>query len=571
MMIEPILMVAAPLVGAALMLVAKLMPRGAALRWLSLLPLGVLAYALAASAPTVLAGGRIAYNLGGFAPPAGIELILDGIAWLSVALATLIVALVTLASLSRGGGTHYYSPLYFFYLQIITAGMVMVALTGDLFTLFVAFEIVAIAAYVLIAWEQSDEGLLASLKYLFLSSVGILFFLIGVFLVYRTFGTLALREISAAVSARHPGGLDVPAGGLFLAPDRAVYLAVALLTVGIGVRTAFIPFHTWLPEAHAYAPHPISALLSGVLIKVSFFAMVRMLTVFSATYLSAVLLWIGVITALVAVIQALAQSDAKRLLAYHSISQMGFILTAVGTAGALSAVAAWTHAINHALFKSLLFLSVGTAVALRNERNLYRMRPIGRLAPVVSLGIIVGSLGIAGVPPFNGFASKYLVTAPLSGGAAYALLWVAAAGTVASFIKLSRIARRGPRDDVTAHDGPHPARPDWRIHLPILILSMLVIATGVGAQWWGSIVAQLTTAAGATPPTVPSPFSRSALFSALPIIGAGAILYRIVISPPGAAVTHRIRALRPELRTVLIFFVIGLALFAAAPWLLGAL
>ncbi|TVQ18896.1 MAG: hypothetical protein EA382_17100, partial [Spirochaetaceae bacterium] len=422
------LLVVLPFVGSLMGLAGKLTRAPRLFSVAAVLPLVPMAGLLAVSLPAVRAGSVTSYAMGGWPEPIGIALHLDGLAWLSSALIVVIGIAVCVASFCRTG----YGPSFFFFLMVLIAGMQMVVLTGDIFTLFVSFEIVALAAYVLIAYDQTDAGLLASLKYLILSTVGILFFLFGVFLIYRDFGTLSLATIRSLASER--GG---PAAGL--TDTRSIHFAVAALCVGIGVRTAFIPFHTWLPEAHAYAPHPVSAILSGVVIKVSFLAMIRIVWTLSAGYLNELLLWIGAITSILAVVWALAQSDTKRLLAYHSISQMGYVLAAIGAATATSLTAGFSHAVNHALFKSLLFLVAGTAIRMTGERDLFRAPAIGRHAPILAAAFIVGALSISGIPPFNGFASKQLVGTALGGSPAYLLLRITAVGTIASFIKVSRI------------------------------------------------------------------------------------------------------------------------------------
>jgi multicomponent Na+:H+ antiporter subunit D len=537
------------LVGAVIALFGKLTPAGpeaGPLRLLlciaSVLPIAGMAAVLWCTLPAVTAGGTLTYSLGGWPVPYGIPLVLDGMAWIMSALIVAVSSMVAIAAFSR----LRYGPVFFFFLMLLIAGMEIVTLTADIFTMFVAFEIVAIAAYVLIAFDRSDAGILASLKYLVLSSVGILFFLFGVFLIYREVGTLAFSSVGEAVRGNPE--------------SRSLRLAVVALCVGIGVRTAFIPFHTWLPEAHAYAPHPVSALLSGVLIKISFFAMVRIITAFSAPYLHELLLWIGAVTALFAVIWALAQSDAKRLLAYHSISQMGYVLAAFGAATALSLPAAMAHAI----FKSLLFLVVGTAIVMTGERDLFRMSPVGRRAPLLAVALLVGALSIAGIPPFNGFASKQLVSSALGDSPAYALLWVTAAGTTASFIKLLRIARLGPR----LRGGPPPdaGGPGALIHVPVVLLAAACLATGVFAPQFAAFLQRLL-GAGASggafrPAVLGAMYSINKLLDTGIVVGVGIVIYLLIMTKPGKALSTRIKSAAPQLETVLVFFFLGLGAFA---------
>ncbi len=562
-----------PFIGSAVALIGKLVPTrrpfGTVFSVVSMLPLAGMATILFSLVPDVFGGREIFHIVGPWPAPVSIVLQLDGMAWLSSALVVVISAAAGIAALS--GRT--YGPRFYFFLMMLVAGMETVVLTADIFTMFVGFEIIALSAYVLIAYDRTDEGLLASLKYLILSSVGILFFLFGVFLLYRDFGTLSLQRMEGMISE----------GRLAGAPTTR--LAVSALVVGIGVRTAFIPFHTWLPEAHAYAPHPISAVLSGVLIKVSFFAMVRLLGVFRADYLMPLMMWVGGITAVTAVIWALAQSDAKRLLAYHSISQMGYVLAAFGAMTALSVPAAFFHAMNHAFFKSLLFLVVGSAIHMTGDRNLYSMSPVGRRAPLLAIAFVVGAASIAGIPPFNGFAGKQMVVAAL--GDAYssfphrfgalwvkALLSIASVGTVASFIKLSRIIRPGPAPAPASADGDNHHRAGVLIHFPVYVLAVLCLVFGLfGREVTNLLAGILDTGGGETGrmaayKTVPATlFSQKKLLETAQTIVIGYVVYRLVMTAPGKRISHHLQLLAPELRTVLIMFVLGLGVFAGIAYL----
>jgi formate hydrogenlyase subunit 3/multisubunit Na+/H+ antiporter MnhD subunit len=547
------LLLVAPLAGSALALIGKLMPnRLLAGRLLSVAALAALPAAggvLGALAPAVFAGTEVRYALGGWSEPVGISLSMDGFAWVSAVLIVSLSLVIGTAALSR----RRYGSSFFFFLMLLVAGMVAVTVTGDVFTLFVAFEVVAMAAYVLIAYERSSTGLVAAFKYLILSTVGILFFLFGVFLIYRDLGTLSLAGIAERVR---------------MAPDlrdsTAIHLAVAALCVGIGVRTAFIPFHTWLPEAHAYAPHPVSALLSAVLIKVSFFAMLRIRHVFAADYLNRLFVWTGAITALLAVINALSQTDAKRLLAYHSISQMGYVLAVVGMTGALSLTASFSHAVNHALFKSLLFLSVGTAVQITGSRNLFQMHGVARTSPLLAMTFFAGALSIAGLPPWNGYGSKALISQVMDGDPAYLLLWITGAATIASFIKLSRVFLPARRDAATGGGAPPQAvaeRPDAFLLIPVVLLAAGCLAAGVFAHPFFSLLHRLLE--GGPTPKLPVLYTGSKLLATAGAAALGVGLYLAVMSKPGKRFSSRVRAMAPDLRTVLLLFFVGLAVFAA--------
>ena len=554
------LVIVFPLAGGGLALLGKAVKNAAGERVSSVAAVASLAgtwIVLLLIGPTIIGGQTIRYALGGWPEPYGIAMVMDGFAWLSSLLVTVISSIVAVSALSK----NRYGASFFFFLLLLIAGMLSVVLTGDLFTMFVSFEIVAIAAYVLIAYEKTPTGLVASLKYLILSSVGILFFLFGVFLIYRDLGTLSIAGIGEAIRSAPTRG-DLP----------AIHLAIAAICVGIGVRTAFIPFHTWLPEAHAYAPHPISALLSGVLIKVSFFAMMRILTQFRAAYLNEFLLWIGGATAVIAVILALAQSDAKRLLAYHSVSQMGYVLAAFAASTELSLVGSLSHAVNHALFKSLLFLTVGTAVQLTGKRNLHAMGGLGRRAPLLAVAYLVGALSIAGLPPFNGYASKAFVFEAVSGSPIWWLLWITSAATIASFIKLSRVflpARSTTAGDTT--EAVQGRRPGALITISTCLLAILCIATGVfsrplayGIQALSSAV---STVAVDPRPYLPALYSGPKLLSTVGALLLGVGIFLAISSSRGKAFALLVRGYAPDVRAVMLLFFVGLVGFAAVAYL----
>lgn len=535
-----------PLLGASAALAGKVFkPMEKLLCILATASLAVPAVILAMLSIPVLAGETLHYSLGGWPEPYGIALIMDGTSWISAALTSAIALAVAVFSLGNGR----YGSRFFFFLLMMVTGMYGVAITGDLFTMFVFFEIIAVAVYVLIAYEGTATGLAASLKYLLLSTTGILFFLLGIFLIYRDMGVLSISQLGQLLQAE---------GGAANTP--VMHLALACLCVGIGVRTAFIPFHTWLPEAHAYAPHPISAILSGAMIKVSFFAMVRIILQFGGEYLFQLLMWTGAITALAAVVSALAQSDVKRLLAYHSISQLGYILAVFGAASSLALTASFFHALNHALFKCLLFLTVGAAVSYTGQRNLYKIEGLGRKMPVFAAAFFTGAMSISGIPPFNGFASKAFITLGMKNSPAYPLLWITGFLTIASFIKLGRIFIPSP-ESIEQEKGRLPGTVE---KLTVVTLALACIATGIFGRSIAVFLHEMLY--GSALQTTPELFSWSSMLKVVPAILLGTAAFGLVTTSRGRALSIKVKALAPQLRVVLIFFFVGLLAFTAAAW-----
>jgi len=526
---DPILLILIPWLAALPALLGKVLGKRSPFVGISVAIFGVSSFPLyrLSRLISVTEPEELLYTLGGWAAPLGISL---GVDRLALTISVIVVVIVLAVSLFSLGSKHFDS-LYFAEIMILAGGLQGVLVVRDLFTLFVCFEIAALSIYLLIAYERQPTALVASFKYLVLSSVGILIFLLGVFVVYRETGTLSMVEPITVVPEA----------------DKALHLAVSALVVGIGVRTAFIPFHTWLPEAHAYAPHPISALLSGVVIKVSFFAMVRVLDTFVTEYLYEPLLWIGGITAIAAVFRALAQRDVKKLLAYHSISQMGYVLAAFGAATVIGREAAIHHAVNHAFFKSLLFLTVGYAVSVTGQRDVYRMPKLGRRKPLMALGFWLGAFAIAGVPPMNGFFSKADVSAALGGSPVYPLIWVTGVVTAASFIKLGRIySFLGPREEAERGRGTEVGVAGRLAEVvPVLALGGICLAGGL---------------------LLPLP-SAAKLATTGVTLALGILLFLLISRHRVAELLSPLRRWNPSLYAVLSFFFLGLFLFAALGYL----
>lgn len=533
-----ILFVVIPLIGAFFCLLEKFLPR---------IPCAKLASISAVVACCILLGhlypvvardpGLITYTVGGWNPIVGIQQWFDGLCWLSFALVLFVALMALLFAIAE---QLYDYRFHFFYL-VMLAGIAGVLLAADLFNLFVCLEILGIASYTLIAYLQKGEAVMASFQYLMLSSLGMAFFLVGIFILYQHTGSLAILDISRHVTAAETGSPQIT-------------IAVAALIAGLGVRTAFFRFHTWLPDAHAYAPHPVSAMLSGIHLKVSFLAIWRLVLLFNMHTLQALLLWLGAATAVIGVLWALVQTDCKKLLAWHSISQMGYILAGFGAGHELGLTASFAHTINHGVFKSLLFLSIGSVIHATGERNLKRLGNLGRKYPVLMLVFLAGALSIAGIPPFNGFVSKKLLLLSVKKyPLAYAALWAASIGTVASFIKLSAIFR------TYAGSLPIPAQPKHQysplVYIPLIMLALFCLLAGV---FGSSLIHLLSTSLFGQPASFTLSFyTLKNLLDTLVAVGGGVLLYKLVVSPKVRKVTTVIRCSYVGLDTALRWLVIG--------------
>ena len=294
---------------------------------------------------------------------------------------------------------HYGSKAnYYALFLVMIAGMNGLVLSADLFNVYIFLEVAAVASYALVAFGLESDELEASFKYLMLSVVASAFILIAIAVLFGVTG-----DVSFAAVAR----------GLQDTDSRWVVAACsALFIMGFGLKAALMPFHAWLPDAHPSAPAPISAMLSGLLIKVSgVYALTRIFfNVFGLTpALSTVLMSLATLSMVAAAFLALGQKDLKRMLAYSSISQVGYIVLGLGLGTPLGIAGGLFHLINHALAKGLLFLNSGSVQQATGTRNLDEMGGLAKRMPVTAATNLVGSLSIAGVPPLNGFWSKLII------------------------------------------------------------------------------------------------------------------------------------------------------------------
>lgn len=381
------------------------------------------------------------YEVGNWSIPLGINLVLDGLSSLLLLAIGVVSAAAMLFSV-RYMEQYTAKAKYLSLFLLMVAGMNGVVLSGDIFNLFVFLEIASIASYALVGFGCDHEELEASFKYMVLGSVASMFVLFGVGMVYGNTGSLNMAYISKAIqeTGMNPG----------------LAFALALFIAGFGLKAALVPFHAWLPDAHPSAPAPISAMLSGVLIKaLGVYALTRIIfNVFGISVsISWVLITLGVLSMVVGVFLAVGQWDFKRLLAYHSISQMGYVILGIGMGAlilsrngdvrwaALAILGGLFHLINHAVFKSLLFLTSGSVEMATGTRQLKQLGGLVEKMPLTRTTCTIASASIAGIPPFNGFWSKAIIIF----AAAQARLWSLATVTIIvslvtliSFLKVQR-------------------------------------------------------------------------------------------------------------------------------------
>jgi multicomponent Na+:H+ antiporter subunit D len=391
--------------------------------------------------------GTLIYKVGGWEPvkniPIGIHLVVDGLAASMLIIINLIgflAGIYAIPYMKKFTGENYFFVLF----SLMVAGMNGVVITGDLFNMFVFLEISVISSYALVAFGSSKDELEASFKYQVLGGIASLLILFALAITYWYTSTLNMSDISHLLKQ---------------APVNKVTIFIQLfLIAGFGLKAALIPFHAWLPDAHSSAPSPISAMLSGVLIKaIGIYALLRLFfNMFRVTYeISLIITLIGVLSMVIGVILAIGQWDMKRLFAYHSISQMGYVIMAAGIAmiilakggnrniAILSLTGGLFHMFNHSVFKGLLFLNAGSVEYATGTRNLKELGGLSEVLPVTSATSLGASLSISGIPPFNGFFSKLIIIIAAIEGRFYFLALLAVIVsiiTLASFMKVQRYA-----------------------------------------------------------------------------------------------------------------------------------
>ena len=407
----------------------------------------------------------LVYNVGGWQgnPPVGIYMVLDGLTCFMLVTLNLVSFLVALYSV---GYMEKYTSKYRFYalFMLMLVGMNGVIISGDIFNLFVFLEIAAIASYALVAFGTESEELEASFKYAIMGSVASCFILLGIALLYSYASTLNMADLSMVLLTK--------------GYSRIISFVSVLFLMGFGLKSAIVPFHAWLPDAHPSAPAPISAMLSGVVIKVlGVYALIRIFFSVLGVNLNmlSLLMFLGTLSMMVGVFLAIGQWDLKRLLAYHSISQIGYVILGISLGTPLGIAGGLFHLFNHSVFKSLLFLNSGAVVYSARTRNLLEVSGLREKMPTTANTSLVASMSIAGIPPFNGFWSKLIIIlACIEANRLGYALWAVLGSilTLASFMKVQKYAFFGKIRDNLKNIKEVPL--SMRISMVILAIICLV-------------------------------------------------------------------------------------------------
>ncbi len=421
----PALVVVLPLAAAP----AIVLLRSARVGWIVA---SAASYGALVCAVLLLAGvgthGTLSYALGSWPPPWGIEYRVDALSAFVLVLVALTAALVApygaRSFLAEIAPERRYLAWAMYCLAL--AGLLGMVITGDAFNLFVFLEISSLATYVLIALGARRRALVAAYQYMLMGTVGATFYVIGVGLLYLMTGTLNLADIAERLRA--------------VTELRPVLAALAFITVGVGLKLALFPLHQWLPNAYACAPSMVSAFLAATATKVSVYVLLRYyyavfdpLTLFERLPTGAVLIVLSVAAMLVASLVAVYEQDVKRLFAWSSVAQVGYVTLGIGLDNAAGLTAALAHLVNHGVAKGAVFALLG-GVALRSGAGALGVAGLAGLArrmPLTAFGLAIAGLSLVGVPGTAGFVTKwYLVLAALERGHG----WVVAAILASSLL-----------------------------------------------------------------------------------------------------------------------------------------
>ena len=467
-MVSPSLLIAIPLAGAFAVPLLALASKKL-VRWIPPLVLAVDLVLGLALLPRVLEKA-IVVSIGGFPPPFCINLMIGPLG-LSLAILISLVGLligVYATGYIKTEPTEKYHTLFL----LLATGALGIVLTGDIFNLFVFFEILCVASYGLTAYEKDRSGTEAAIKYLIQGTVGSTFILVAIGLLYGLFGTLNMADIAASVPSAEPLHL---------------FVILAFFVVGFGVEAAIFPLNAWLPDAHSSAPSSVSAILSAIAIKTGVYAIARVsYTLMDAQGFLLVISVIGVVTLVVGEIAAYRQThDIKRMLAYSSIGQIGLIVFAIGIGTSLGVFGGLFQLVNHALAKCLLFLAAGYMILLTGSKKLADMRGLARRMPLTAVAFTVAAFSLVGLPPFAGFMSKLsIVCAAIKAEstAHLVLIIVALAATVVEAGYFFRVIQALYFKGGTGPSIRSVKEAPVTALIPILVLAALIIGIGVYPQ-----------------------------------------------------------------------------------------
>lgn len=421
--------------------------------------------------------GVLSYALGSWAPPWGIEYRVDRLSSFVLILISSIAAVVLPYSRASIEAEIEPQQHYLFYTMfaLCLTGLLGMTVTGDAFNIFVFLEVSSLSTYVMVALANDRRALLAAYQYLIMGTIGATFIVIGVGLLYLMTGTLNLADMAQRLAS--------------LRGTRPVLAALAFLTVGISLKAAVFPLHQWLPNAYAYAPSAVSAFVAATATKVALYVLMRYyFTVFGATQvferlpMQEMLLLLALAGMFGASTVAIFQTDMKRLFAYSSVAQVGYIILGLSIGTATGLTSSIVHLFNHAITKGAIFMLLGAVTAAVGGVSLARIQGLGRTMPITSLGIVICGLSLIGVPGTAGFISKWvLVQAAVERGQ----WWLVFLIVVSSLLAIAYVWRfvEAAYFGAPPADAQPPAKLRWQLLAPSMVLVVATVYFGFDTSY----------------------------------------------------------------------------------------
>ncbi|MBC3213805.1 hydrogenase 4 subunit B [Serratia fonticola] len=454
---------------------------------------------LCSAVPVLLSGQTLTFSTPGLFSFAAFVVRMDSLAAFMLVVISLLVTVCALYSIAyvqeyRGKGAASMG----FFMNLFIASMVGLVVMDNAFYFIILFEMMSLASWFLVIADQDDESISAGLLYFFIAHAGSVLIMIAFFLMWRQSGSLDFDSFRS----------------LSLSPWMASVVFL-LAFFGFGAKAGMLPLHSWLPRAHPAAPSHASALMSGVMVKIGIFGIIKVgIDLLGATEMwwGIVVLAFGAVSAVLGVLYALAEHDIKRLLAWHTVENIGIILMGVGVAmvgmasghpvmAALGLLGALYHLLNHAVFKGLLFLGAGAVIWRVHTRDMEQMGGLAKLMPLTGLAFLIGCMSISALPPLNGFISEWYTyqslfsmshdgnfVMRLSGPIAMVMLAITGALAAMCFVKVYGVSFcGGPRSEKAAQAREVP----WQMTVSMLLLALLCILLGVGASVVAPVLAQV--------------------------------------------------------------------------------
>ncbi|EPR75876.1 Na(+) H(+) antiporter subunit D [Leifsonia rubra CMS 76R] len=422
------LVVLIPLVGAALTLILGKRPQAQ-----RIIAIGALAIVLAIGTALIFvvdAEGSLAMEVGGWAAPFGIVLVVDRLSALMVVVSAIVLLAVLVFSLGQGlADRDNETPVSIYYptYLILATGVFNAFIAGDLFNLYVGFEILLVASYVLITLGGTKERIRAGTTYVVVSLVSSLLFLAAIAMIYGAVGTVNIAQISLRMA-------EIPI-------DVQIVLHVMLL-IAFGIKAAIFPLSFWLPDSYPTAPAPVTAVFAGLLTKVGVYAIIRTETIiFPGPELNSALMVVALLTMVIGVLGAVAQADIKRLLSFTLVSHIGYMILGISLGTAAGTAAAIYYIVHHIIVQTTLFLGAGLIERIGGTTSITKLGGLLTAAPLVAILFLLPALNLGGIPPFSGFIGKlalFEATAQQGLPLGYVLI---AAGALVSLLTLYSLAR----------------------------------------------------------------------------------------------------------------------------------